>query len=281
MTYEFIIRNNTRYKILNSYALGGAMKFSVKMLVLVAVLTIFPMTAHSHEFILKPVQPTADKNSAVEFNIISAHKFMVSEEMEPIDQVEVVALLNGETTSVEIAPNEKALSLDGSFKAKENGTLVLAGHRKGMIWTQTTKGWKQASKKGLEGVIKSGKYEKFAKALVTVGQDDESYGKPVGQGLEIIPLSNPMEAKVGDEVEFKFLYKGKSFTPKLVFATYDGFSDLNSTYAYATEPYGKGVAKVKITHPGTWMVRVQHESTEPSDDYDQHVMRSVLVFEVD
>lgn len=257
------------------------MRFSVKILLLIAVLTVCPLTAHAHEFIVKPGQSHVEKQDVAKFSVISAHRFMISEEMEPLKNVSVVAHLNGKVADVSLEPNEKGMTLDGSFAAPKDGTLVLAGHRKGMVWTQTTKGWKQASKKGLEGVIKSGKYEKFAKALITVGKDDDSYAAPVGQALEIIPLSNPMNAKVGDEVEFKFFYNGKAFSPKTVFATYDDFSELNNTYAYATEPYGEGVAKVKITHPGLWMVRVQHESGEPTADYDKHVMRSVLVFEVD
>ena len=257
------------------------MKFTVKLLLLTMVLTIVPLSSQAHEFIIKPVQLHVEKQAVVPLSVVSAHSFMVSEEMEPLKQVDVVAHLNGTTSKVELVANEKLMTLDGAFLTTHGGTLVLAGHRKGMIWTQTTKGWKQASKKGLKGVIKSGKYEKFSKALVTVSTDDGSFGKVIGQDLEIIPLSNPMQANVGDELEFKFLFKGKAFSPENVFATYDGFSNENNTYAYATEPYGEGIAKVKITHPGIWMVRAQHVSKEPTDDYDQHVMRSVLVFEVD
>ena len=41
-----------------------------------------------------------------------------------------------------------------------------------------------------------------------------------------------------------------------------------------------GTAKVKITQPGVWMVRVQHTVPERNEDYDRYVARAVLLFEV-
>ena len=41
-----------------------------------------------------------------------------------------------------------------------------------------------------------------------------------------------------------------------------------------------GTAKVKITHPGVWMVRVQQTIPERTEDYDRCVVCAVLLFEV-
>ncbi|NDV28039.1 DUF4198 domain-containing protein [Desulfovibrio sp. JC010] len=237
-------------------------------------------TAFAHEFIIKPVQLTAEKGHVVPFSIVSAHVFMISEEMEPINEVSAKLVLGGKSTPVKLAENGMLMTLDGQVKPETEGTAIIAGHRNGMIWTQTTKGWKQQSKKGLKGVIKSGKYEKFCKALLTIGKPDGSYNKVLGQRLEIIPMSDPTQAKVGDEIEFQTLLDGKPVSVESMTATYDGFSMNPNTYAYFTEPYGNGLTKVKITAPGTWMVRVQHVNAKPTADYDSHVMRSVLVFEV-
>ncbi|WP_419779248.1 DUF4198 domain-containing protein [Maridesulfovibrio sp.] len=237
-------------------------------------------TAFAHEFIIKPVQLTVAKDHVVPFSIVSAHVFMISEEMEPIDQVETKLFLDGKTTQLNLAENKMLMTLDGQIKPEAEGTAIIAGHRKGMIWTQTTKGWKQQSKKGLKGVIRSGKYEKFCKTLVNVGRADGSYNKVLGQRLEIIPMSDPTKAEVGQEIEFQTLLDGKPVSVESMAATYDGFSQTPNTFAYFTEPYGNGITKLKITAPGTWMVRVQHVDKTSNPDYDSHVMRSVLVFEV-
>jgi len=46
------------------------------------------------------------------------------------------------------------------------------------------------------------------------------------------------------------------------------------------QSYKDGLAKVKITQPGIWMVRVQHMAPEHTADYDRYVARAVLLFEV-
>ncbi|WP_243544716.1 DUF4198 domain-containing protein [Pseudodesulfovibrio tunisiensis] len=236
--------------------------------------------ASAHEFLLKPVQCTAQKGAIVPFSVVSAHVFMISEEMEPPAQVEVEMLLAGKKTALSLTPNEVLMTLDGRVEPLHEGTAILAGHRKGVIWTQTKRGWKQASKKGLKGVIHSGKYEKFCKTLMTVGKPDNAYGTVVGHALEIVPVTDPTQAKPGDEIEFTFLYQGRPFVPESMVATYDGFTLTPNTFAYFTEPYGEGRARLKITAPGVWMVRVQHVLDQPTEEYDSHVMRAVLAFEV-
>ncbi|WP_321404296.1 DUF4198 domain-containing protein [Maridesulfovibrio sp.] len=258
------------------------MKFNkATTLVLSCLLAVlFCSTAFAHEFILKPVQLTTEKNHVVPFSVVSAHVFMISEEMEPLNEVDAKLILAGKSTPLKLAENEMLMTLDGQIKPEAEGTAIIAGHRKGIIWTNTTKGWKQQSKKGLKGVISSGKYEKFCKTLVTVGKADGSYNKVVGHKLEIVPMSDPTQAKVGDEIEFQTLLNGKPVSLESMTATYDGFSLTPNSYAYFTEPYGNGLAKVKISAPGTWMVRVQYKNAQPTADYDSHVMRAVLVFEV-
>lgn len=256
------------------------MKKVLQAAVLMLMILSFAGIANAHEFILKPTKLTVKKGQTVPFSVVSAHVFMVSEEMEPLDKVETTLILNGKSTPIALTANEPAMTLEGAATPAAEGTAILAGHRKGMIWTQTTSGWKQASKKGLSGVIKSGMYEKFCKTFLTVGKNDNSFAKPVGQRLEIIPLTNPALAHPGDEIEFKVLFDGKPLSVDKVLATYDGFTKTPNTYAYFTEPYGEGLAKVKVSHPGIWMVRVEHAIAQPTDDYDSLAMRSVLVFEV-
>jgi hypothetical protein len=40
------------------------------------------------------------------------------------------------------------------------------------------------------------------------------------------------------------------------------------------------MAKVTITQPGIWVVRVQHIAPEHTEDYDRYVARAVPLFEV-
>lgn len=247
---------------------------------LMLTLGLLAATAQAHEFLIKPVQLSADKGAVVPFSVVSAHVFMVSEEMEPKERVSAALILQGKATPLTLAANPTLMTLDGRITPAAEGTAIIAGHREGMIWTQTTSGWKQQSKKGLTGVVGSGKYEKFCKTLLTVGHPDGSATKPLGQRLEIVPQTDPTQAKAGDELVVQVLFEGKPLNVENVLATYDGFTGAPNSFAYFTEPYGQGMARVKLSEPGLWMVRVQHALNESTEDYDKLVIRSSLVFEV-
>ena len=247
--------------------------------ILAAVLILTASSVWAHEFIVKPNQLTVQPGQTLPVNVVSAHVFMVSEEMEPLKQVDL-SLINGKSIKpLTLKENNAALTLEGAVAADKPGTAILAGHRKGMIWTQTTTGWQQAAKSQCKGVIQSGNYEKFCKTLISVGKEDQGYDKQVGHALEIVPLSNPAKASLGQDLEFKILFNGQPLSTE-VWATYDGFSQVPNTYAYYTECDENGIARVKITQPGVWMVRTQHKIDKPGKDYDSQVIRSVLVFGV-
>ncbi|MCG8683373.1 MAG: DUF4198 domain-containing protein [Desulfobacterales bacterium] len=243
-------------------------------------LCIIVSNSYAHEFIIKPSRLTADIGQKLPLSVLSAHAFMVSEEIEPIDNVKISSINGNSLENIDLKENKTTLTLDGvATTAGHKGTTILAGHRKGMVWTQTTKGWKQAPKNDCKGVISSGKYEKFCKALVRVGKEDKGYDKVIGHALEIVPVSNPAKASAGDALDFKILLNGQPLSTD-VYATYDGFSPLNNTYAYFSQCGENGIATVKVTQPGTWMVRVQHKIDKPTEEYDAHILRAVLVFGV-
>jgi hypothetical protein len=74
------------------------------------------------------------------------------------------------------------------------------------------------------------------------------------------------------------LFDGKPLQAN-VFATYDGFSRYYNTYAYVTESR-EGIAHVKISQPGTWLVRVEKRLGEIGKAYDLLVLKATLVFSV-
>jgi uncharacterized GH25 family protein len=116
---------------------------------------------------------------------------------------------------------------------------------------------------------------------VNASQNDKNFATVTGQELEVVPVTNPANAKVGEYFEVKILYKGQPAAFP-VWATYDGFApDLRNTYAYYTESDSEGTAKVKITAPGFWFVRAAKDG-EPGveGEYDARNVRSILSFAV-
>ncbi len=70
-------------------------KNTIKILLVLASLILSASVIHAHEFIIKPVQLNAEAGHKLPFSVVSAHVFMISEEVEPIDQVEI-SLISGD-----------------------------------------------------------------------------------------------------------------------------------------------------------------------------------------
>jgi uncharacterized GH25 family protein len=225
--------------------------------------------ANAHEFIVKPARFQAQPGAKVAFTVLAAHVFMVSDEMEPVHTVQAWLLEGDKKSPLSLKENGGNRTLDGIATLSRKGTAVLIGHLQEPIESSASAGSKAAQRI---------KREKFSKALITVASNDESYKKVLGHKLEIVPISEVTKAKSGDELAFQILFEGKPL-PAQVYATYDGFSRRNNTYAYVTET-AEGTAHVKVSRPGTWMVRVEKRAEETGKDYDLHALKATFIFSV-
>lgn len=254
------------------------MKRALMLAVVIASFILAGRVAMAHEFVVKPEKSRVKAGETVKFGVHSAHVFIESEELEDPATVKVFILDGVAPAEVAVKTNEAAKTFDGQAVFKNPGTKMLDGRRLQQVWSLTPEGMKKGSKKELPGATKSNRYEKFAKTLIVVEAPDEGYKKVLGHKLEIVPVDDPSKAKIGEDLTFQVLYDGKPLSTA-VWATYDGFTKNPNSYAYFTEADDKGLAKVKITAPGLWMVRVENKAAA-GGDIDQEVIRSVLVFEV-
>ncbi len=95
------------------------------------------------------------------------------------------------------------------------------------------------------------RYSRFIKSLLQVGDKrDETYKKSLGLTLEITPLENPYDKKVGDKLKFQITFDGKPLAERAVFA-----DNRNSpTQKMTTDK--KGQITMKIDRSGLWLVRL-------------------------
>lgn len=104
--------------------------------------------------------------------------------------------------------NEIDFKLEEPLKAE--GTYLLAANRKEGFFSKTTQGYKPKSKKGPKDVIHCSYSGGYSKAIINVGRGGgDAFSKTVGQTLEIVPLSDPADLKIGDYFNCKVLYEGK------------------------------------------------------------------------
>ena len=171
---------------------------------------------------------------------------------------------------------------------KEPGCYVIAAKLKPGFYTMYIEKGKVHHKIGpkteVKGkVILSLYYEQYAKCLVNVGRKNLiNFDKPVGHKLEIVPLKNPINLRLGDYLPVKVLFNGKPARFLRVYATYSGFST-GDDFAYATSTNGEGIAKIRIIHWGPHLIKARMELPAPDnlkDKCNKLAYTATLTFEI-
>ena len=242
-------------------------------------ITLAPSIVGADEFILKPFSTTVEAGQRFSVAVLSTDIFMVSQKLEAAKDVRIeLCAESGREPPVPLSPNHIALTLDARVTAPSSTTFIICASRRAQIESVRPNDDDESTKR-TPGVSNSCTIEKFAKALINLSIGDDGYERLVGDRLEIVPITNPAVARAGDKIRFKVLFEGQPLSTP-VFATYDRFSDRETTYAYYTQGAKDGTAEVQITHPGLWMVRVATNVSEKAEAHDCYLARAVLVFRV-
>ncbi len=130
------------------------------------------------------------------------------------------------------------------------------------------------------------RYSKHVKALVQVGDARSGqWAHELGYPVEFMPLANPYELGVGDELRVRFLRAGQPVASQLVYANYEGHHGHNEAgghvEAVTTRTDGDGVATIPLSGKGRWYVRTIH-MVETADEADLNYESNwaTLTFEV-
>ena len=238
-----------------------------------------------HELIMKPSSFDAEKGSELAVELHSTHVFIVKEEVEDISKITAGIVTGGRILPSELKGNDAELRIDFYVKVEGGGSSLLAAEKTGEIWSVTNEGSKPGPRKALEDqglkVVRSTMIDKYAKSVINASSGDSDFSLALGQDLEIVPATNPADARVGEYFKVKVLHKGEPAAVP-VWATYDGFvTEYENTYAYYTESDAEGIANIKITAPGLWLVRTSKENDPGVEgQYDARSIRSTLTFAV-
>ena len=256
-----------------------------RVTILALILALVSIPAYSHELTIKAHSTAMKAGERFPVTVQSAHKFIVPEEVEILERVKAGIIEDGKFIPSELKANEPELCIDFTVTPKDlSQSVILVATKDGESWCVTNEGGKSGSRKDLEAqglkVISSNKYDKYAKAIFNTSHDDKNFASVLGFPLEIIPVTNPADAKVGEYFHVKILLNGQPYTGP-VWATYDGFvTEYENTYAYYTEAEN-GEAHVKITAPGWWGIRAAQSGLPGVEgDYDNLNLRTFLLFDV-
>jgi len=255
------------------------MSTQLKKIVILYSLTIllFASIVHAHDLWLNAGNYFPKPGQVVTIELGWGHRF-------PSDEV----IKEGWLESIyAVRPKGEKISLKKldpthfSFTPQVPGIYFVAAEIKPGFLTKTIEGYKLRTKKGLENVITCFHYDKRAKAIIQVGKKNNGMSQKVGHPLELIPLKAPAQLKEDDAFPLKVIFKGEPVSGAHLSATYAGFSEKKSTFAYTTMTDGKGVGSIKILKKGKWMVKVDHKLPFPDkEECDEYLYGATLTFEV-
>jgi uncharacterized GH25 family protein len=127
----------------------------------------------------------------------------------------------------------------------------------------------------------AGRSVQSGKAFVVVGPCKRP-PKAAGLTMEIVPLDPPTQWVAGNNLHFQVLLEGKPISFVNVLARYVGFTP-DDAWCYATDTNREGIAHLRPSHPGTWVILVRYKrptSGPIHDQYDFDSFMTTLTFEV-
>jgi uncharacterized GH25 family protein len=165
---------------------------------------------------------------------------------------------------------------------------VVVERKPGIVTYVVDAAGNRVMKRGPKSGITEGKIDyamrsqQFAKALIVTGKGEEAAPKAVGSLLEILPLQGPTSWRAGHDVRFKVLFQGKPVTEEEVLATYVGFKP-DKAWCFATPIDHDGVATVRPSQPGTWVIKVhlrQPAEAKFQKEYEFETYTATLALEI-
>ncbi len=123
------------------------------------------------------------------------------------------------------------------------------------------------------------RYSKHVKAVFQVGEARSAgWSRALGYPAEIVPLSNPYELAVGQELAVRCLVYGKPATNQLVIA--GGEREGHTIAERGARADEDGVVRFLIDQPGRWYVKFIHMAETDENGVDYESNWATLTFEV-
>lgn len=218
-------------------------------------LAVFTATAHAHYPWINVTNYTPGTGSSLHMTFGWGHRYPMDGFLKK-DALENLSVTGPEKITLTFTSD---LEIKSREKISTPGAYIVSATRKTGFYTKTAQGGKLASKVNLKDVIKCYYSHMCMKAIVNAGEGKGKVNNLIGHPIEIIPLKNPADLRIGDYMPVRVLIKNKPFSGYL-YATYAGFSTRNETFAYTTRTDKKGMGKIRILKPGVWMIKATHKT---------------------
>ncbi|MDO5640721.1 MAG: DUF4198 domain-containing protein [Neisseria sp.] len=156
-----------------------------------------------------------------------------------------------------------------SQKPVSEGSFLLLATYRPTFWSKNRQGWKQVNMTEMPDAEYCEQTRMYAKNIANIGHHSNSktlISRPVGHGLEIVPLENPANIRVGEALPVRVLFNGEPLPDVALTATFDGFGEPDpkvhkiEAQAFSDTTLADGSTKIIPLRQGFWKARVVHKS---------------------
>ncbi len=247
------------------------MKRRLTLLSLVLLTLMLAVRVIAHDYWLEADSFFLPEGKSETFVRLHLGEALKSEEERPLqkDRTAHLKLLSSAGTKDLLSPAPDNQMPIARLTFEKSGNYLLAMERKAStIKLDSVKFEEYLAEEGLDAIILERKrlgeaeregrerYTRYLKTLLQVGTTtDETFKEITGHTLEIIPVSNPYQLKVGDKFSVRVSFANRPLSGAQVFAhnRHQG-----SVRTQATTTSRDGVATFTLERSGVWLVRLVH-----------------------
>lgn len=253
------------------------------IIITLAFLGLMLQTSWAHDYWIMPETFQPKQNSIVEVSFTSSHKYFENDEIPDITKFRLLLITpHGQEIPLSYSRVDHKAAWAAVPISGEGTYLICAVTTVPNYFTKTTDGWKPGRKSEFQNAVQSGRYVKSVKTFLTVDKPSNSYKKPLGHPIEIVPRENPSNLKAGQTLSVLVMYQGKPARDVPVFGIYEGYKPKDhSDQPVKTKTDGNGIAQIKLNHPGKWVIYAKYEFKTPDNpDADYENYRPYMMFEI-
>lgn len=187
-------------------------------------------------------------------------------EARPIDVTKLrsIRCVRPAGASQELLPGARPSPKEVRFTAN---CLVASAYHHGGFWSLTPDGEKNLPRRECPDAVKSWESRQWTK---WIDIRSPAAGKPIGDELEIVPVTDLSRTRSGDKASFRVLLQGKPL---------DG-ATVSMAHKVLGETDSAGEVRVRIRATDVESVSVSYRRPISSTDADVQVLEAALTFEV-
>ena len=222
---------------------------------LFGLLTVAPSPASAHDFWIE--------RDPAGFHLQRGH---AGGQRLPLETKKIVSIRcldpNGKT--LDVLPTTQFENTRATIKA---GCAVISALEDGGYYCLTPDGEKNLPKNQVPDAVKSWRSKQFAKWVDT---RSPLHGKPLGDELEVVPITDLLKVKAGDKATFRILLRGNPVAGAILAIDHKGIGESDE----------EGLVRIRIREGRNMTVAASYRRPFKSIEADTEVFEASLTFEV-